>query len=133
MKKSERAALEAAKAKKVTNVTGEVKKPKKLNKEEIQTLVASSPKKEKEKVAKLDKATAGTVVKKITSTKELMYKYPEEVADLKARKLFRAKTRKKLERLEKDLKIFTKNPDKGDAKKAEKEIAAFKKEFYQSK
>ena len=78
------------------------------------------------KKAKTDKATATAVVKKITDRKDLTYNYPKEADSLEKRKAFRAKCRKKVKSLEKNLRLITKGKREGKVKDAEKELAEFK-------
>ena len=82
------------------------------------------------KKVKADKATAAAITKKITDKKDLTYMYPADCDTLEKRKAFRAKTRKKLASLEKNLRLVTKGKGKGDLKTAQKKVDLFKKEFY---
>ena len=82
--------------------------------------------------AKADKASAAAVVRRITDKKDLTYIYPKDADTLEKRKAFRAKTRKKIKSLEKDIKLKSKGKREGSVKEAEKALAAFKEKNLQS-
>ena len=104
---------------------------KKLSKDGIKNLEAKVKAKQV-KTEKADEATKAAVVKKITEKKDLTYKYPTDCDDLNKRKQFRAKARKALEKLEKNVRLCTKGKIEGKVETFEAELAAFKKATYQA-
>lgn len=77
-----------------------------------------------------DKATNKALINKITSQREMLYKYPENCDEALQRKNFRAKVRKELAKLERNLNLIHKGKSDGVAKEIEKQIQTFKSKHY---
>lgn len=78
-----------------------------------------------------DKATKNALVSKIKSSREMLYKYPKNCDEALQRKNFRAKVRKEMGKLERNLNLINKGKLEGNAKEVQAAIEDFKNKHYQ--
>jgi hypothetical protein len=105
------------------------KKVKKASKEQIANLLDKKSK-VASKQEKVDAKTTAVIIKKVTTGKELLYAYPEDCTEPGQKKIFRAKARKGLAKLEKNLRLISKGKVEGKVTDVEKAIELFKSQYY---